>query len=123
MKNGGEINLGSVSVRTLTVGVKGGSDITNDVPYRSDVWSSVNRPARTTGQLVNDRFAFHLTTQPKRPSQVESTIVGHFQRLPSLRFHKKSSRIDGFSSFMFTSDRRIRFYVVGQKMLSLLSEP
>jgi hypothetical protein len=34
-KTGGEQNLGPVLVGTFTVGVKGGSDITNNVPYRS----------------------------------------------------------------------------------------
>jgi hypothetical protein len=56
MKTRGEKNLGSVSVRTLTVGVKGGSDIAkNNVPYlkmsqsartssAGTVWTALARP-------------------------------------------------------------------------------
>jgi hypothetical protein len=75
MKTGGENNLGSVSVRTLTVGVKGGSDITNnDVPYRyrsvhgfTVPVQSASQPAKILGhyssewknQLLAGRADFH----------------------------------------------------------------
>jgi hypothetical protein len=52
MKNGGEINLGSVSVRTLMVGVKGGSDITIDINYLSEFSSNYFSATRDRDWMI-----------------------------------------------------------------------